>query len=294
MDIKLFLKIMLRNWFVVALSVLSMTAGTMFYVLRQTPIYQASATIELKPNATLGESQVINLINALDKRSAINTLARKATSSAMRELVATKLNISPSLIAGSSLQATVIPQTNLIEIRALGADPELVAAISNAIAFELQGQALDNVILVEVIDTASPPTVPVEPQPARMLILSIIFGVAIGVGLSLLEHLYRTLSPATPVFSLKAARQGLQELAQPIAEAQTAPKAMAVRPALSAPGSGMVQHSPQELAQPTTETQTAPMAMTVPVTRQPSFTAGMGAPAQAVTVAVTQALDRTF
>jgi capsular polysaccharide biosynthesis protein len=199
MDLYLLFKIFRRNWYVVALVTVFVVASAMYYVSRQTPTYQASATVELRPNPTLTEAQMINLVATLDKRSLINTIARKVASEAIQDAVIERLSFSPAGVNNFSLQPVVIPQTNLIEIRAKSPDPDTAAAIANATALELSNEASDKVLLIEVIDTAISPKQPIEPEPARVLMLSLVSGLMAGVGLAFLIYAIRDLSLGAPL-----------------------------------------------------------------------------------------------
>lgn len=187
MDLRTFVGIMLRSWWLIALSVLT-TAGSAAYVVRQQEsIYRAETVVELKPNTELEPAQSISAWNVIDKRSVINTTARKAEGSAMQELVAKDLNLPVSYIAETDLSAIVVPESNLIEIRAISTKPEVAAMITNKVAEELSKQP-EKVFQIEVTDIALPPTSPISPQPTRTITLGVLFGLALGVAFALLGY----------------------------------------------------------------------------------------------------------
>lgn len=189
MDLKTFLGILLRSWWLILLSIIT-TAGSAAFVVRgQQELYRAETTVELRANAQLDDAQLISAINVLDKRTIINTQARKATGTAMRDKVASGLNLPPEVVADSNITAVVVPQSNLIEIRATRPEPDIAAAISNKVAEELRNELPDKVMTIDIIDRAVPPTEPIEPQPARTITLGVLFGGALGVVFALLGHM---------------------------------------------------------------------------------------------------------
>lgn len=198
MGLQQFLILVLRGWWLIALAVLVTAGSTAFFVSRQTPEYRASTTVELIPQSALGARDVVDVYDLLDKRSLSNTLARKAEGTAMEQLVATKLNIDPSVVHSANISAIVLPDSNIIEIAASSSSPELAAAIGNTIAEEMLGQSPATILQVEAIDRALPPSAPIAPQPTRMMILGLVSGLVLGVIFVLVENAVRgPLDPGT-------------------------------------------------------------------------------------------------
>lgn len=194
MSLQTFLRIMVRNWWLIVLAVVLTTGSTAFFVLRQQPIYRAVTTVELKPSVAIEDpNSILNVVNALTRRNTINTIARKATSTTMQEQVAQKLNVSRDVIADANITAIALPETNLLEIRAESTSPEFAAAICNTVAQAVLGQTLEKVIEMEVIDPATPPETPIAPQPVRVITLGMVFGLILGIIFALLEYVVQSL-----------------------------------------------------------------------------------------------------
>lgn len=196
---------LLRNWWVVALAVVVTTASTVFVGMQQDPIYQATSTVELMPSPVLGDSQMISIINVIsNRRTTINTYARKATSGTVKQRVADQLGISVSVVNAAAISASVLPETTLIEVRARANDPQLAASISNAVAEDLIRSAPDKVMVFELVDYAEPSGRAVEPQMTRLASTGVITGVVLGLlcalGLLLLQRFLeaRTAREAKP------------------------------------------------------------------------------------------------
>lgn len=194
MSLQTFLRIMIRNWWLILLAVVLTAGSTTIFVLQQQPIYRAVTTVELKPSVSLEDpNEILNTINALTRRNTINTVARKATSTTMQEQVAQKLGVSRDVMLDANITAIALPDTNLLEIRAESTSPEFAAAIANTVAQAVLGQTYEKVIQMEVIDPAAAPTTPVAPQPVRVITLGLAFGLLLGIVFALLEHALQTL-----------------------------------------------------------------------------------------------------
>ncbi|MGQ9549507.1 MAG: YveK family protein [Roseiflexus sp.] len=189
MSLSTFIRILIRNWWLVVLATALTVGSTAVFVLLQKPIYQASTIVELKPSVVLEDpNQILNTINALTRRNVINTIARKATSMSMHEEVAREMGVPVEAVLSAQLQTITPPETNLIEVRVRSVDPAFAAAVANTVAQKMLGQDYEKVISIEVIDPAIPPTSPIAPQPLRLLTLGLIFGLILGVTFALLEH----------------------------------------------------------------------------------------------------------
>jgi capsular polysaccharide biosynthesis protein len=204
MDLATFFRVLLRNWWLIVLSVITTAGSAAWVVSRQSPRYAATAQVWLRPSESLQEPrQVVDVFVALDKRTMINTIARMATSTSMMEHVSRSLGILPIVIEESELTAVVLPDTNLIDIRATNTNPELAAAIVNSVAQGLQAQVPDKALQLDIINAAAPPTEPVYPQPVRTITLGVLFGLALGIMFALfgymLQHLRTTQAVAEPV-----------------------------------------------------------------------------------------------
>jgi succinoglycan biosynthesis transport protein ExoP len=196
MSLQTFMTAVLRNWWVILGLAILAAIGSAFGVSRQAPEYRASAMVELKPSAEIKEiNQTINMMNLLDKRTPINTIARKATSSSMQAQVAEKLQgqgVSLTEVKNADITADVLPSANLIQLTAKSANPEHAAAICNTLATELLDQASGRVLEMDLIDPATAPTTPIGPQTTRVIVLGLLSGLVLGIIFALLENALRS------------------------------------------------------------------------------------------------------
>jgi len=204
MSLSTFVRVLIRNWWLIVLATALTVGSTAVFVLLQKPVYQASTIVELKPSVVLEDpNQILNTINALTRRNVINTIARKATSMSMHEEVAREMGVPVEAVLSARVQTITPPETNLIEVRAQSTDPAFAAAVANIVAQQMLGQDYEKVISMEVIDPAMPPTSPIAPQPARLLTLGLIFGLILGVAFALMEHALSALRSGIDIFDDK-------------------------------------------------------------------------------------------
>lgn len=196
MSLQTFMTAVLRNWWVILGLAILAAVGSAFGVSRQAPEYRASAMVELKPSTEIQEvNQIVSMMNLLDKRTPINTIARKATSSSMQKQVADKLQaqgVSLTEVKNADITADVLPSANLIELTAKSANPEHAAAICNTVATELLDQSSGRVLEMDLIDPAAAPSSPVGPQSTRVIVLGLLSGLVLGIIFALLENALRS------------------------------------------------------------------------------------------------------
>ena len=197
MNMKELLFALLRSWWIILIAIVVTTGSTVYFGLQRDPVYQSSAAVELMSSPALDDSQMISIINVLtNRRTVINTFARKATSSTVKDQIAERLGIKRSVVDAAGITAFVLPETTLIEIRAKANNAQLAADICNAVAQEMILQAPDKVMIFEQIDFATPAGSPTEPQASRLLTLGLGTGIVLGLffafGLYLLQLYLRT------------------------------------------------------------------------------------------------------
>lgn len=150
MSLSTFIRVLIRNWWLIVLATALTVGSTAVFVLLQKPVYQASTIVELKPSVVLEDpNQILNTINALTRRNVINTIARKATSMSMHEEVAREMGVPVEAVLSARVQTITPPETNLIEVRAQSTDPAFAAAVANIVAQQMLGQDYEKVISID-------------------------------------------------------------------------------------------------------------------------------------------------
>ena len=198
MEIKLYLRMLQRSWWIVVLTALSAVLAALVSSFFTTPIYSSSARYIVSPNPSyLGESVDYNLIyslDTLDKRTIITTYAEVLNSPRIYKETIETLGFSESDLIDYTYTAVVFPETNIIDFTVSGPDPETVVMLINnvgqrAVAYV---ENLYQIYDMGLLDPANIPIDPISPQPLRDAGVALVVGLALGVGLALLRELLRT------------------------------------------------------------------------------------------------------
>lgn len=198
MEIKLYLRMLQRSWWIVVLTALSAVLAALMSAYSSTPIYSSSTRYIVSPNPSyLGGSVDYNLIyslDTLDKRSIITTYAEVLNSPKIFNETARSLGLSDDQISKYTYSAVVFPETTIIDFSVTGPNPELVVMLATAVGQNAVSyvENLYQVYNVGVLDPPSVPTEPISPQPFRDAGVALIVGLTLGIGLALVRELLRT------------------------------------------------------------------------------------------------------
>lgn len=185
-----------RNWWIMAL-----TAGTalLISIVLSTltePTYQTSARFIISPNRELDDHDIINSLEALDKRSVVVTYAEVLRSNRILGAALREVDVAAATLVDYELTAVVLPETNVLELTVIGPDPAQTAALANAVgekAIEYMSR-LYPIHQVDFLDRAPEPKLPFAPQPVKNAILSLALGLGLGGLLVIVRE--RLLQPA--------------------------------------------------------------------------------------------------
>jgi len=196
MELKIYLRILLRKWWIVLPVFLITFTATVVLTFTQAPTYKATATFVIAPTGALENvGSFLGGLEVLSGRTEIaNTYAEVAASWAIRREVAEELNLSwdqwKRLSVGSKLRAG----TNVMEITVEGSDPVLVRDFANAVGAKTMAyvQELYEVYELRPLDQAGLLASPVGPNRVLYLALGAMLGLALGVGLAFLSEYLQT------------------------------------------------------------------------------------------------------
>lgn len=190
MEIKMYLRMLQRGWWLVVLCplVAMAVALTLDYISK--PTYAATARYVVSPDAAIGDSDVLDSINILDKRSIVTTYAAVLNSDTIFTQAIVDLKLDPVQVNGYLRSAIVLPETNVLEVSVEGFDPELTMMLNNGIGKQAITyiDGLNQGFNIRVLDPAQMPTVPIRPQPVRDISLAIVFGAVLGVSLAIIRE----------------------------------------------------------------------------------------------------------
>jgi capsular polysaccharide biosynthesis protein len=193
MEIRYYLRVVQRGWWLIlasALVAVNLSLAYSYYVAE--PRYEAYARFIISPNLLIVEGRdVVNSLEALDKRSIISTYAEVINSPQIINNAIGLLNGNPADYAGYDTSVTVLPDTNIIRFSVQGPDPKVTAMLTNAI-----GQYAIDFIKelytaydIQFLDKAVPPSEAYYPRPEQDAVLALLVGLVVGAGLAIFRDM---------------------------------------------------------------------------------------------------------
>jgi diguanylate cyclase (GGDEF)-like protein len=189
MEMRYYLRIIQRGWWLILISALAAVNFSLIYSYYiATPMYESVARFIVSPNYQSVESgDLVNSLVALDKRSIISTYAEVLNSKQVIDSTLQLLNLNPAEFEAYTTSVTVLPDANIIRFSVQGPNPEVAALLANSI-----GQyAIDYisrlyvVYNIEFLDKGIPSEAPFRPRPAQDAGVALLIGAVIGVGLAI-------------------------------------------------------------------------------------------------------------
>ncbi|MBI5943589.1 MAG: diguanylate cyclase [Chloroflexi bacterium] len=183
MEIKLYLRMLQRGWWVILLAALVALASSLVVSFLTIPQYGATARFIITPSSSLKTSgEVINSLNTLDRASVVATYVEVMNSDKILADSLAFLNVSPDAIKNYTVQAVALPSSSVLELTVTGPDPKLVAELSNAIGQQtiIFANSINFILAINFLDVATPSTIPLTPQPLRDAGLALVMGIVIG------------------------------------------------------------------------------------------------------------------
>ena len=193
-QIKPYLRILKRNWWIVMLTMLSAFSLALAISYFSTPKYQTRAQFIVSPGpaflASINEdlSDAVRGIESLDKRSIITTYEEIMNSRQIIEQAGAALQMTTSELDEYEILAVVLPEASSLELTVTGPDAVTASKLANTMGQEGINyiQTLYNQLYnITLLDTAVVPSSPISPQPIRDGMVSLVLGFMIGVALAI-------------------------------------------------------------------------------------------------------------
>ena len=180
MILRQYLRMMQKLWWAVAVCVLIGWCIALLISYNTVPLYRASATFLVYPNANLTSSRdMVTSLDTLDRKSVSSTYANILSSVRVFEETVRKLKLDPKQVVDYRDYAIVQTDSNILELTVEGNDPTMASLLANNI-----GQIGINYIKgiyqvfdISFLDQAVDPSEPFLPNPLRD------GGIAAGIGL---------------------------------------------------------------------------------------------------------------
>ncbi len=202
MELKRYLRIILRGWWLILPSVLVSLSVGMIITYTQTPVYSTKATFIVSPNAIFSDPyDVLRGLTSISKREGVmSTYVEIAESTKIRSAVYKKLGLTKAQREYLSVNSELVPSTNIIEISVGSDDPRLAKEVADAVGQQTieYVKGLYEIYDMKPLDPAYIPNSPSKPQKTENFILAALLGGAIGVGaVFLLDYLSSSEDVAT-------------------------------------------------------------------------------------------------
>ncbi|MBP6516969.1 MAG: diguanylate cyclase [Chitinophagales bacterium] len=194
MEMKLYSEMLRRNWWMILLTTLVALNASLIASYLTTPQFTSSTRFVVSPNlGILSGRDMITSMEALDKRSIVQTYSEFLNSRRIFEETIVVLGINEIIAEEYSVSTVVLPDTNILELTVSGPNPETVALLANGIG----KHAIDTISLlytaydINVLDPAMPATTPFTPQPTRNATLAMLLGLVGGAALAIISEQIR-------------------------------------------------------------------------------------------------------
>jgi len=189
MEMRFYLRIIRRGWWLILIAALVAVNFSLVYsYYLTTPTYEAVARFIVSPNIQNTESRdMVNSLEALDKRSIISTYAEVLNSREIIDRTLKLIGVDPVQFSAYTTLVTVLPDANIIRFSVQGPDPQVAAILANGI-----GQSSIDFIRklyiiynIEFLDQALVSSEPIQPKPVQNAGLALLVGMVVGVGLAI-------------------------------------------------------------------------------------------------------------
>lgn len=194
MEIKLYLQMLRRGWWIVLLTTLLAILIALISSYFTKPMYEASARFIVSPNSSLvTSSQIVSSLDTLDRRSIVSTYAEIFNSTRIYSEAVQTLRLDPVALNDYIVNTVVLPDTNILELSVSGNNPQTVALLANQIGQSAIGDIslLYQAYTISLLDPAPIPDTPYSPQPLRDFSLALVLGLVGGSALAILSEQIR-------------------------------------------------------------------------------------------------------
>lgn len=191
METKLYVRMLQKGWWVILLAGLVSLTISLIASYFAVPQYRAVARFIVVPNASLTSGQaVLNGLDILDRVTVVNNYAEIMNSGRIYEDALSLLKLKKDDVDEYSYQANVLSNTSILELSVSGPNAQAVAALANAIGYQLIAyiQETNQVFDVNFLDTATVPLVPSSPQPLPDAGIAFVLGLVGGVAIVVLRE----------------------------------------------------------------------------------------------------------
>lgn len=187
MDLLYYVRLLRRNWLLIALSLALGAASALFVTANTPPKYVATITMLVSGHDREGSLSTAYQAGMLSQQR-VESYAELLTSRRVLEKITEDANIQN---LQGSITAESIPATVLIRAKVTDTDPARAARLANALGVEFP-KLIEEIerptptsratVKVTMVDQAGVPTSPISPRPAVNLALALLIALAVALG----------------------------------------------------------------------------------------------------------------
>lgn len=202
MDLQAFVSLIRRRWPVVVLAFVVCLASSAAISESQTKKYAATARLYVNVPSAVNiqqQQQAVELTSQL-LVSFAKVADDQITTGRISKALGSKIDAGT---VRQKISATAVPQTTLIDVKAVDPNPTFAAILANQAAESLKtvidqlGAAPSGGVEATIINRATVPAKPVSPRPTRDITIGAFLGLALGAAAALsLDALDRTIREA--------------------------------------------------------------------------------------------------
>jgi len=198
LDLRDYLRILRKNWWLVLTSAALGAAGAGIFSLMSTPMYQASTSlyVSVRSQSEGGVSELTQ--GGTYARQAVLSYVDVVESAIVLEPVITDLGLDMTVDELAGMVSAESPtNTVLINIDVTGPDPEQTAAIANSVGQNFSDAVVGvlekptgetaSPVQISTIQAATAPSAPVSPNTTRNVALGLMLGLMVGLGAAVLR-----------------------------------------------------------------------------------------------------------
>lgn len=192
MELKIYLKMIAKNWWMILLTMFIAINVTVIITLRSPTLYETKAKYIVAPSLNLfAGGDLIDSMQALESRTIVNTYNEMINSDSLFRTTLNALSISTDdpRLENVTRSSIILSNTNFIEITVKGEDPQLITDLANKLGEEGADQVnelYNDTYIMSEFDPAVVPVIPVSPKPVRDISVSAALSLVVGICLAFL------------------------------------------------------------------------------------------------------------
>lgn len=203
MELQAAIGLLRRRWWVMAVGLVIGSIGGVFLTQSTPETYRASSRLFVSIPAAASVQEAVQGVQL--STQLLSSYAKVVTGDDTLRIIARSIDnkLTPGAIRGR-ISAEPVPQTLLIDVRAVDQDPQTAAVLANAAADALTTVIGDieatstKAIRASVITRAGIPGTPIAPNPKRDMTVGAMLGLGLGAAAAfIIDALDRTIRTAT-------------------------------------------------------------------------------------------------